>query len=58
MMNNWELPLVLFTVLGQAAVGAALLSGILEPQLAPEHTKTRYGLRMAGVVVSPCCLSP
>ncbi|HLN62222.1 MAG TPA: DmsC/YnfH family molybdoenzyme membrane anchor subunit [Symbiobacteriaceae bacterium] len=55
-MNNWELPLVLFTVLGQAAVGTALLSGILEPQLAPEHAKTRYGLRMAGVLVFPLLL--
>lgn len=52
-MTNWELPLVLFTVLSQAAVGAIVFSAVLEPQVAPEHGQTRRALRMAGAVAFP-----
>jgi len=52
-MTNWELPLVLFTVLSQAAVGAIVFSAVLEPQVAPEHGQTRRALRMAGAIAFP-----
>jgi anaerobic dimethyl sulfoxide reductase subunit C (anchor subunit) len=48
-----ELPLVLFTVLGQAAVGAVIFSAVLEPQVAAEHAQTRRGLRLAGALAFP-----
>ena len=55
-MNHWELPLVLFTVLSQAAVGAIIFSAVLEPQIAPEHVQTRRALRVAGAVAFPVLL--
>ncbi|HWI53775.1 MAG TPA: DmsC/YnfH family molybdoenzyme membrane anchor subunit, partial [Symbiobacteriaceae bacterium] len=55
-MNNWELPLVLFTVLSQAAVGAIIFSAVLEPRIAPEHVQTRRALRVAGAVAFPVLL--
>jgi anaerobic dimethyl sulfoxide reductase subunit C (anchor subunit) len=55
-MNNWELPLVLFTVLSQAAVGAIIFSAVLEPQVAAEHVNTRKALRKAGAWAFPLLL--
>jgi anaerobic dimethyl sulfoxide reductase subunit C len=55
-MNNWELPLVLFTVLGQAAVGAIILSAVLERLVAPGHEQTRRALRLAGALGFPLLL--
>lgn len=56
-MTHWELPLVLFTVLSQAAVGAMIFSAVLERQVAPEHGQTRRALRMAGAVAFPMLLA-
>lgn len=55
-MTNWELPLVLFTVVSQAAVGAIIFSAVLESQVAPENHGTRRGLRMAGAMAFPLLL--
>ncbi|HWI63459.1 MAG TPA: DmsC/YnfH family molybdoenzyme membrane anchor subunit [Symbiobacteriaceae bacterium] len=55
-MHNWELPLVLFTVLGQAAVGAIIFSAVLEPQVSAEHVQTRRALRAAGAIAFPLLL--
>lgn len=55
-MSHWELPLVFFTVVGQWAVGTAVLLAILDqfvPSLAGEK-ETRI-LRTAGLSIFPLC---
>lgn len=52
-MEAYELPLVLFTVLGQAAIGTLLLVTLLEAVLSPADPGARKGLRLAGIAVAP-----
>jgi anaerobic dimethyl sulfoxide reductase subunit C (anchor subunit) len=55
-MSHWELPLVFFTVVGQWAVGTAVILAILDqfvPSLAGENENKI--LRTAGLSVFPLC---
>lgn len=52
-MEVYELPLVFFTVLGQAAIGILLLVSLLEMIVPATDQGTLKGLRLAGIAVFP-----
>lgn len=53
MMEVYELPLVVFTVLGQAAIGILLLVSLIEGMVSEKDAGTMKGLRLAGMAVFP-----
>lgn len=55
-MGHWELPLVLFTILSQWAVGTAIILALLD-QFMPDLSgkKINKALRTAGIAVFPLC---
>lgn len=52
-MEMYELPLVIFTVIGQAAVGMLLLVSLLESFASAKDQGALKALRMAGIAVFP-----
>lgn len=56
-MGHWELPLVLFTVFGQWAVGTVIILALLDqfiPELSDKNVNKAF--RTAGIAIFPLCV--